>query len=371
MTYYDLLEKFVNSDRCWWDYYKKNKCRKNISLSSFFCYPKNFIINLFKEGRKDSLVSGTDLNIDDFRAAHSVSAFLFGAVLAKEFFDGAFSAINLDYNKSSKYDPKRSFEFSYVWLLTSLYHDFGYSLEKNNVLAGKLYKCSLNKYEYIQGNKKLYLPNSTQEIVFPIRTAKTINRYFMYRLCKNQIAGKIDHGIAGGMYFFNNIIENYITSFGKRKEESSVELSNFDYKDKWFHVEQLPIFAYIADCIINHNIWKAGENTKEEYAKFELDSLIREKYEKVNFKKNPLLFVLAVADSLEPYKLFKSTGDRYNSKDALEIFENINVVVGCDNVTIKVSEEHSEKLGRTIKGMTEWIDIEYRRHNEEHIIIIK
>ena len=61
---------------------------------------------------------------------------------------------------------------------------------------------------------------------------------------------------------------------------------------------------FIADCIISHNIWN-GKDKNEAYRRFKLDDLIGDKYVKADKRRNPYLFLLALSDTLEPFKIFR------------------------------------------------------------------
>lgn len=162
---------------------------------------------------------------------------------------------------------------------------------------------------YKHAPKVLYLKDST--ISFPARPSNDISRYFAYRLLSDETIDKrscIDHGIAGGLLFFDRIIKNYARAYRYTcSNNGSTNVSDFVYpsgqinKLMRFSFYQIPLFAYIADCIINHNIWSATGKTPTGiiYEKMGLESLLVGTYKKVNFVKNPLLFLLAVSDSIE------------------------------------------------------------------------
>ena len=71
-------------------------------------------------------------SISDARAAHSISAYFMGFILA----DGLLHNM-LD--NFCEVDGEE-FSFSYVWYLTSLYHDYGYRFERNAGLSNRIYE---------------------------------------------------------------------------------------------------------------------------------------------------------------------------------------------------------------------------------------
>lgn len=85
---------------------------------------------------------------------------------------------------------------------------------------------------------------------------------------------------------------------------STPQLSDFEYLDRHFCSEQLVIFSYIADCILSHNIFKQPTDGRQVYEAYELKSLYSENFKKISFENNPLLYILAVTDSIEPTKIY-------------------------------------------------------------------
>jgi len=124
---------------------------------------------------------------------------------------------------------------------------------------------------YVNSPKRLYYQNSQHPIVFPTRTSVLVSRYFAYRLLSlgDEKRSCIDHGVAGGIIFFDSMLQNYEEGYIKAKNrDSEAELSDFlnpnDYDHQMhFSFKQLPLFAYIADCIINHNIWSASLDSEQ------------------------------------------------------------------------------------------------------------
>lgn len=125
-----------------------------------------------------------------------------------------------------------------------------------------------------------------------------INRYFQYRLFRFKC---LDHGIIGADKLMDGLIENYCSKFKQCIVQT--DFNNFVYENKHYCVDQFRIFAYICDCIASHNIWYASNaKSKKEYKDFGLYALLARKNRKIKYKENPLLFLLCLADSLEPVK---------------------------------------------------------------------
>lgn len=74
---------------------------------------------------------------------------------------------------------------------------------------------------------------------------------------------KLDHGIVGADEFFSRLLVNYVKEYrvmaaGDFFRESIYEFHN--ERGLHFCSEQIKLFAYIADCIASHNMYKADDN---------------------------------------------------------------------------------------------------------------
>ncbi|NPV90909.1 MAG: hypothetical protein HPY50_09065 [Firmicutes bacterium] len=450
MTYQNQLEHLVNRYPDSWDYYG---IHRNNSVDNFFKNPTLFIENTFMFASKKLLAPMANANSDwmrpqlsDARAAHSISAFFLGALIAKNLFNGAFTHLFTDSKRESSYD------FSYIWTLTCLYHDCGYTFENNNTLAQGLasdvcsalinanferlvskapcwlgmakfraairlqqsiwkskrrFSYSRQRVEqssaiqlcgeesraifaieeyYRKAPKRLFMINSDRPICFPIRKSNEISRYFAYRLLPfaelEEKSSCIDHGIAGGCLFFDRIIRNYAKAYVKAfRDNPNTDISDFENPNDYdmhvhFTFDQLPVFAYIADCIINHNIWSAKVDTSysEVYRKMGMSKLIGQEYEKINFFRNPLLFILAVSDSIEPYKVFSTQQiDKvpYNKKQLKSLFNRTRLEVNNDRIVMKPPRKLIKKCKQRLEEMQEWIDVECCKNGDIFEIIPK
>lgn len=193
----------------------------------------------------------------------------------------------------------------------------------------------------------------------------------------------IDHGICGGMVFYDRIIKNYINEYDREKRRNpTLEINEFyqnnHMRNLRFKLSQLVIFMYVADCIINHNIWKANEKTEDLYKQYKLHSLIGDKYEKISFYKNPLLFILVMSDTLEPYKNFYSAchhGDNidrvnYNASDVFAAYEKFDIVFEDNKIKICVCDDLKEACETKLWDMEDWIDIKHIREVDGFVIEI-
>ena len=145
--------------------------------------------------------------------------------------------------------------------------------------------------------------NNGLEIRKSMYSRNTVLNYLEF--CKmDEKIRHYDHGIVGGLWLFDSLMKNYNKQYTIEKRNNR----NTDFYDFYtsehlhFSGEQRKIFGYLADCIIAHNMWPANESTNAKYIKCKLDELTKERFELISFKDNPILFILALADTLEPIK---------------------------------------------------------------------
>lgn len=435
MSFYDAIDYLVrNSQDYDWDYYHcHNSCG---TVEDVFKYPDSFVADTFVCAKKRLLITGNHKgqysfdrpNISDARAAHSISSFYTGYLLAQGLLGDRMDAFCQVFGTENGI-----FSFSYVWNLTCLYHDFGYDFENNGhkceIVKNEISRASerfsekqryrepflFNGYSlsavskefsirrtylpvglysglhrddsaenrfinsYVRNNKNLLLCIGAP-VKCPHRSARIVERYLNYRLFGHGL-GCLDHGIMGGLTFYNLIIENYIKAYRGNRDVCShrnftdFEITNMMGAPLRVVIEQTILFAYISDCIINHNIWKAPEGREDIYRGFGLEALVGHKFEKINFYKNPLLFILVMADCLEPYKNYckVSCGHgiddlQYNKDEAMTIFKNYNLTVEDSTVAITVPDSWIDACEGKLKDMQDWIAIDCAKQSNKFTI---
>lgn len=160
---------------------------------------------------------------------------------------------------------------------------------------------------------------NTNSVVSATRyDSSTIVRYFNY--CINE-RNRVDHGIIGGFLFYDRMIKNYMLAYIAAMQECNHTpwLSDFEYRDRHFCAEQLIIFSYIADCILSHNVFKQQVDKRQLYENYRLESLYSENFKKISYKDNPLLYILAITDSLEPTKIYYNEAPLQTIIDAIDL----------------------------------------------------
>lgn len=442
MNYCEWLKNIISNPN-WnrWDYYH---CHDRETIESIFKDPSEFIDWTFLHAKKHMLTSyvvdGNDRfdarKISSPRAAHSVSSFFLGFILMDGLMNGKL-------NRFCSFENIRvEYPFTYVWNLTSLYHDFGYQYEQDDSLKERIvnklgntsrtsiryhlasidalrkeldvkhsvwtpsfyYRKRYNRNriydnhhlieaevelsdkaaieKYICDNSKYFRCNDRKVRIPSISSGKT-SKYLHYRLCGCPYNQCVDHGIAGGVIFYDLIIKNYLHEFREKKRyDRNVNIEEFTIRnilDNNLRVglDQTVMFSYVADCIIKHNIWKADSSTEDIYRQYGLDYLIGDAFEKINFHNNPLLFVLCMSDTLEPYKnfhsnMFGSSMDkfRYQKDNAKRIFEKYDIAVEKDRIIVKVPFDWINPLKGKLDDMMKWLDIRYTDNGQEFVIEI-
>ena len=143
-----------------------------------------------------------------------------------------------------------------------------------------------------------------------------------------------NHGIIGGYLLFDRLLKVYESAYRHRYPEHGEEyagIESFEWSGKHFCIEQIPVFAHIADCVISHNVWKANDASETEYLECGLEALVGERFKKIEFQENPLLFILAVVDTIEPYKIYSS---KAADRDAVRIWKSIDISFTNNTLTL-------------------------------------
>jgi len=200
-----------------------------------------------------------------------------------------------------------------------------------------------------------------------------ITKYFNY--CINEI-GIYNHGIIGGYLFYDSLLKNYAKAFLENKKQYPNENFNHFYYDdsgkyRRFFIKQIPVFNYISDCIISHNVWKADSKNREKYIEYGLDELLPENFEKISIKKNPMLYILCIADVLEPCKLFKKFFPDVPDIDlwrAWDYFE-FNFIEKSKIELVVLEPINFEEVYKEVKKLKAWIEIKCRKTGENKITI--
>ena len=365
-----------------------------------FCLDEGFATDFINEyfsagGKGDALSFRFDeqRQLPNLRARHTVSGFFFGLLI-----ENCLSGVN-----TLRIRSFADFPFCYLWFLTYLYHDYGYCVAEREDGCGikvpseaptpRCDRMNVQHCEYAALRKikrelgidlSIYSPkwhdgsdfntplslanalameltknnrNSFPRIDFSngavIRgkqyTSKTTTRYFNYRVSEKTV----DHGIVGGYLFYDRLVKNYIASFVAALNDNGqvLDLNDFNYKGLHFGAEQIQIFSHIADCIISHNIWKQNDKNKEKYEEFMLTDLYEDKFKIISFENNPILYILSVADTLEPTKVYRDV-PYHQVVEAIEV----EYIPGSRMITISSNSERVdiERIHQKARSLEDW-----------------
>lgn len=390
MTLYQKLRNEMENHREFWNYY-------GVKFEDVFqdeSAARDFIYNYFKGGSKLYALDTWANSMNEYiqmRNVHTVNVFFIGAFLQRI----------IDENIAIRSEVSLDYSFSYIWYLLCLAHDFGYVYEKYSKVYLEMPKnrfCSINSYRKNNGlilcNRKYWyqrhgiditylnppfgertrvlnlnsngVARSGYNIVYnngtiikkPRYSENIKNKYFYYRLYE---MGALDHGIVGADEIFSRLVVNYVKEYRKMAAEDSFRESIYEfYNERGLHFcsEQFKIFSYIADCIASHNMFKADDEEHiVKYMEYSLNSLLPDKFEPISYADNPLLFILCVADTIEPSKRFTN----YHNEDVLNLI-SIDYNKNTNLLRVEVDEElynceAGHKYVSDIVGLEEWCDI--------------
>lgn len=318
------------------------------------------------------------------------------------FFIGAFLQRMIDEKIAIKSEVSSHYPFSYIWYLLCLAHDFGYVYENySKVYLGlpekqyyrlfcrrgiyasefwtrkrwyqehgiditylsppfgertKISYCNRNGIQRLGCNIEY---NNGTIIKKPRYSSKTKNNYFYYRLYE---MGALDHGIVGADEFFSRLVVNYVKEYRGMATRDFFRESIYEFHNErglHFCSEQIKLFAYIADCIASHNMYKADDNEKcrVKYMDYSLNCLLPDEFQPISYKDNPLLFILCVADTIEPSK----KSPNYRNEDVLNLI-TIDYNKNTNLLYVEVDEElYNSDVGHRyvsdIEGLELWCDI--------------
>lgn len=353
-TFFDLYNS-ISKDKSLYDYYNKNLELENTWANIEQAH--SFIINYFRNGEKDISRLGENSCLQgmfkhDKRDIHTVSVFTLGIAIASEM------------------GNRISGNELFIWFLMCLYHDMGYKLENKTDLVKEYY--TLDKFLQKNEIKEEYN-------IFKVYKKKTLcKHYYRYRTKekyrkKEHVVikehGVIDHGIAGGIILYNLLVKNYYMV----KEYSGSNEDSFEYSNRKFSKDNFKDYAKAAIGIIRHNMWYANKSDDcKTYHKYGLDDLISEPQNKICYTDDRLLFLLCLADTIEPLKRFRNLGTNEEINEILRQIcmdiENINNQKNSKiTITIQVSDEleNKDKLIENCQSLDSWMNVKTTKEDNK------
>lgn len=273
--------------------------------------------------------------VPENRIKHIISMYFMGQLLYKEssvvreamdkFILGRYF-FPIDNNSLEK-------KFEFLWMLTAFYHDVGYAYENEHMMCTSQIR-QISNYTYPFRRDHSYIPECYDDAL--------LNAYTWYRYVSS---GKCDHGIAGAQKFYDDISK--ADSYGRLK---------------------LPrVYRAVCLCIACHNVWFPEKDTIGIYKAFGLGKLVdvfknasEGKVRVIRIEEHPLLFLLSLADNLEPCK---RTG-------SLAALDNIHFDFSDDSITIStVNNALNQSYMNSISQLDSWLtDVEDGRSVNEKVI---
>lgn len=292
-----------------------------------------------------------------YRMNHILFTFSLGILLAK--FLELDQLITKEYSKYFK-DEKNV--FYKVWLMLSLYHDFGYFIQNKYKDCSKfdLIEVENNIFSFnsekIQAMKLFGLPENE---VMTRYDKKIYEKYYECYYKKNNEIEPVEHGIIGGYILFDEIIKNNQNVETKKRVnvKRGLEINENKVNDEL-------IYQDICYRIMEHNIW-AIDKTKDYFASFiipELKPIFIENFNIID-SKEPLLMLLSLTDTIEYIKKLSATGlDNPNAQNrpttlAKKILINIskNMIIIDVNGVVKI--DGYNKWKDSIENINSWVDV--------------
>lgn len=300
--------------------------------------------NKAKAGLFNQYFTGKDF-IKYGRAVHMMSAFYLGIILKDFVSDAVVSAIKTN-------NPRMELVyFEDPWLLCCLMHDFFFDYEKPMGKDGEISNLSDLK-RALSIKHTIYrtsLPSSPRRIRLkrfsPIYSEDVVDAYFTYR----QQRDRIDHGIAGGYYAFDQLVKNYLAERERNQYHNKFQTSHDGYTLLWDN-DQVWVFKLVADAIISHNIYHQSQYQG-------LPPVLTKgqpEERKLNIKTEPLAFFLSLIDTIEPVKRFD------NHHSVKDILENLTIEKHSSSLVISQNDRNFIDLEAWHSGyiaeMSDWMD---------------
>jgi hypothetical protein len=291
---------------------------------------KYFIHRYFETGNKESVLD-TKITSDKLRDIHSISAFFLGVLL-----------------KPLCIIPELQPDFRYLWFIACLYHDYGYHIEINK----KKYppqRCNLTYIIDVLEIKHNLLKSKFDSLF----TVGTIKRY--YRYCQKK-HNYINHGIIGGLLLYDKLKKNFEENKDKALlKNPNLNPNDFIYNNLHWSSSHEDYYKLVASSIISHNIWLAYNKVDiEKYKKYKLKKLIiNSPDQRLACVTNPFLFLLLLADTIEPIKVF--TQCKNNS-----ILEKVNIETNNNrqiNITVTESDIDYQEWFNKIIDLENWLQV--------------
>jgi len=294
-TIEEIFDEIIKNDQVSYMYYYDVKPSKYGSFRELLKDAEGFHNEYFKLGEKACLLD--DKLMNEFRKKHSVYLYFLGLYL----YDNIPTITESIDNKILA--NGKNINFRYIWYLTSLYHDYFFDIEEYpEKFSAFIEKQELN---FLTGLR-------IQNKCIPSKITGVINNYNLYKYHLNirlythrERSPFEDHGIIAGMAFYQIMEKLHSLNINKVIDKRIV----------FYEQNMINVIPKIAYALIGHNIFQKSPNDDEanKYRYFGLCKLIRKK-PLVKLKRHPLLFLLDLVDTIDPFKVLNGNIDSALSK---------------------------------------------------------
>ena len=356
-----ILKEINTLEHNEWDYYDRHVHYKLVKINDWNCQKEHesFIKEYLKIAGKSGIIDSFEskfIKFENFeRKEHINSVFFLGCLFYKK--------LSLKNNIKFYREDKRD-EFYFIWFLSSLVHDFGYYIEKNTEEYKKINEGIKSFIDFFEIDHNLLTENLNSNRNTKILT-KNIPNYFKYRFNGRENGkSKIDHGIASGLILYNSLVKN-------RKKREQLNKEGVEKDGLYWGKELEKFYAIASNTIAIHNMHRISEsnNVYEKYNLLELvmtqDNTNNSNITRISIEDEPLAFLFALADTIEPTKTFQSHKPDY-------VLENI--LISINEYEINLENKNNSKLDfsqftKVVKQLETWVDVNINCPDENTIII--
>lgn len=288
---------------------------------------------------------GNQLNkITDFRARHTVSAFLLGAVIRKELKLDIRNWIRL-YSTYSSDDS-----FGFFWSIICLLHDSAYNIENN---SKRLLREKSSTYSSIASFCKA--EGITYNLLEKSENYELIQNYYNFRSHDND-KPRIDHGVIGALLLYDALMTIY---YGVKDQGKDASICGMKIS------KSFPDFCLkISNIVALHNMWRANRENEYIYRMHHLEALIPtpNHAEIIYYENDTLLFLLGLIDTLDPIKAF-CNDERGHTLLELDYVVNKVELSFCyqadsKSFSIALENENFERFKKAAYDMCTWLGAE-------------
>jgi len=252
------------------------------------------------------------------RARHSVITFLIGLVFLE--FNNFEEKIGKAFFPN---EPNAKDLVTRMWMITALYHDYGYFVDdlkngKVNLKKGIKYYLLDDKYKQESlDSLSDYCLHHQAGLAYTYDEIEAYDEYARIFHQNTEGKEKVDHGILGGVRIFQRLLS--------RAEKQ--------------HAQKVELITIKTSClaIAQHNIFKSPSIEKDkEYGK-----RLKKLYYDSNFvicDDTPLLFLLCLVDTFECVKKLSKKENKADYFETETVLSSIRISVSLDEIVIDYSE---------------------------------